>query len=164
MDALRKANEKLQKLEEDQCDEQRLALQRDLDEALVHLEGLRAERRQQTYMVEALVKQKDLYKTIASHSTDPKSGATQTQRSPVALTSSPFGSSNQPNADKQNELKANLDKMTKEYEKYREESSDRMKALTETNEKLRQEISNPEDRIDERFFGIGFHRRETRNV
>jgi nucleoprotein TPR len=133
MNALREANEKLQKFEEEGSDEQRFALQRDLDEALVQLENLGTERRQQTEMVEALVQQRDLYKMIASHSND----SNQVQRSPVAFASSP-----RINVDEHNELKSNLDRINKEYAEFREESSKRLKELTENNEKLREEISN----------------------
>ncbi len=138
MNALREANEKLQKFEEEGTDEQRFALQRDLDEALVQLENLRTERRQQTEMVEALVQQRDLYKMIASHSNDPN----QVQRSPVAFTSSPFSSAPRISVEEHNELKSNLDKINKEYAEFREQSSKRSKELSDNNEKLREEISN----------------------
>ena len=132
--ALRETTEKLHRIETEKNDQQMQSVRKDLDDALAHLENLRAERRQQTEMVEALVKQRDLYKTLASHSSpDPN------QKLSVAFASSSYSSVS---AEEHNKLKSNFDEIKEEYEKYRELSTNQMNALTETNSKLREELSN----------------------
>ena len=139
MNALREANEKFRRLENERNDQQRAAIQKDLDEALVQLESLRAERRQQTEMVEALIKQRDVYKMLASHTNIDNS---QIQKAPATSPHRAFTSANAISLEEHNKLKANLDDLKSQFNKAREESSAKIKSLTETNDKLREVLSN----------------------
>ncbi|CAG2100937.1 unnamed protein product [Medioppia subpectinata] len=139
MNALRETNDKLLELGEEQKDSESEALKRDLEAAFTQLQSLRAERLQQTELMETLIRQRDLYhQMVASHSADEQN---LSQRSFTGLMSSPNTSRNNATNEDIQELKTDLNRSKHEYEEYRKESSSCVKALQESYDRVRTELS-----------------------
>ena len=109
--------------EQTRIEEKTAEVKQELDTALRQIEELRAARERQQLMVENLIQQKEMYKSIASASGQPGSGAV----------------SKMVEGDK-NKLLQELEKVKKDYAEYKEGKAENDKISNELNEKLKEDL------------------------